>query len=150
MKKFLKRMFEWLSTKRAEENSGEGEINKAISLLVRVRTRYTQFRLLSPDIQMEICQILDESWRILPENVKRELMRDQGIVLEESDVVPRIDHVSVRKTNDELQKLAGKYRAERDEAIAESRGLRSRIYDLEEEIDPGVHAREETEESESE
>ena len=117
MKNLFKRLVEWLSSTPIDE--------KTMALLVQLRTRHTQFRLLSPDIQVEICSILDDAWRTLSEGSKRELMRDQGVVLEESDVVPRLDYESLRKTNITLQELASKYRGEKYAALEEARELRS-------------------------
>jgi hypothetical protein len=68
-------------------------------------------------------------------------MRDQGVVLEESDVVPRIDYESVRKTNVTLQELACKYRAEKDAALEEARELRALLAAYQE--DEGIAPEEE-------
>ena len=130
MKNLLKRLVEWLSPTLTDE--------RTISLLVQLRTRYTQFRLLSPDLQMEICSILDEKWRILPEYFKKELMRDQGVVLEESDVVPRLDYESLKKANVSLQEFVCKAKREREAALEEASKLRYLLaaYQEDEEIAP--------------
>jgi hypothetical protein len=87
---------------------------------------------------MEICSILDEKWRILPEDSKRELMRDQGVVLEELDVVPRLDYESLRKTNVSLHEFVCKAKEERDAALEEASKLRALLASYQEdgEIQP--------------
>ena len=94
--------------KQRDENS------KMINLLLRVREQYKKFGLLSPRVQHELNEEIDEVRGGLPLWLKKLFNNEIGVSLEVFDVVPREEYESLRKSNERLHSLVAKYQEEKE------------------------------------